>query len=510
MRHLILVLGDQLDERSTALADIDPAQDRVLMIETIGESTHAPSHKARTVLFLSAMRHFAQRLESRGCTVDYLHLGQHPHPDLGSAIAAQLEALRPQKLVCVEPGEYRVLTLITEACTRTGTPLECRIDSHFLCSIEQFRAWAGDSPRLRMETFYRRMRRATGVLMQGDEPEGGLWNYDAENRGSFGKAGPGIIAPPRGFPPDDITRQVMTDVERWLPDNPGSLEHFDWPVTRNQARAALDDFIAHRLPLFGRYQDAMWAREPYLYHARISAAMNMKLLDPRDAIDAAVKAYRAGRAPLESVEGFVRQILGWREFIRGVYWMDMPKLARANHFNHTRKLPAWYWSGQTHMNCMRESVRQTLDHGYAHHIQRLMVTGQFALLAGIAPNEVCDWYLGMYTDAVEWAELPNTAGMALFSNGGRFTTKPYVASGQYIKRMSNYCSGCRYKPEVRTGEQACPVTTLYWHFLDQHREELAKNPRAGTMLLSLKRLTDTERSAINDHATRILDGLDDL
>ncbi|MEY3200538.1 MAG: hypothetical protein RIR70_88 [Pseudomonadota bacterium] len=510
MRHLILVLGDQLDDHSAALADIDPARDRVLMIEAIQESTHAPSHKARTVLFLSAMRHFAKRLQSRALAVDYLALGTHPHTSLAAALAAQLKATRPEKLIVVEPGEYRMRESLKAACKASGTALTILPDTHFLCSLEQFRAWAGDTSRLRMETFYRRMRRATGVLMQGDEPEGGLWNYDAENRGNFGKSGPGLMVPPRGFPPDDITRHVMEEVERLLPDNPGSLAHFDWPVTRDQARAALDDFITHRLPLFGRYQDAMWSREPYLYHARISAAMNLKLLDPRDAIDAAVKAYRAGHAPLESVEGFVRQIMGWREFIRGVYWLDMPTMKTANHFGHTRKLPQWYWTGETHMNCMRETVRQVIDHGYAHHIQRLMVTGQFALLAGIAPTEVGDWYLGMYTDAVEWAELPNTAGMALFSNGGRFTTKPYVASGQYIKRMSNYCAGCRYKPEVRHGEDACPMTSLYWHFLSQHQDELAKNPRAGTMLLSFKRLSEEERRAIDTHAMGILEGLDGL
>ena len=505
-----MVLGDQLDDDSAALRDIDPAHDRVLMIEALAESTHAPSHKARTVLFLSAMRHFAQRLKARGIQVDYLALGEHDHPDLSHALSAALAHHRPQKLVCVEPGEYRVLQILRSTAAHTATPLEIRADTHFLCTLPQFKDWAGDTKRLRMENFYRRMRRATGVLMNGDEPEGGLWNYDAENRGSFGKNGPGLIAPPRDFPPDEITQKVIEDVERLLPDNPGMLSRFDWPVTRDDARAALDDFIAHRLPLFGRYQDAMWTDEPYLYHARISTAMNLKLLNPRDAIDAALAEWRAGRAPLESVEGFVRQILGWREFIRGVYWLDMPHMKTANHYHHTRDLPRWYWTGDTHMNCMRQTVGQILEHGYAHHIQRLMLTGQFALLAGIAPGQVCDWYLGMFTDAVEWVELPNTAGMALFANGGRFTTKPYVASGQYVKRMSNYCTGCRYRPEVRHGENACPVTTLYWHFLQEHQAELEKNPRAGTMLLSLKRLDDAERSNISQHAIHILQRLDDV
>lgn len=510
MRHLVLVLGDQLDERSAALADFDAAQDKVLMIEALGESRHVPSHKARSVLFLSAMRHFAQRLEGRGFPVEYLALGRHDHRDLASALADRLAAFSPARLVCVEPGEYRVRKDIEAVCAKAGVPLEIRIDTHFLCSVAQFAEWAGDTKRLRMELFYRRMRRATGILMEGDKPEGGMWNFDAENRGSFGRNGPGLVPAPRDFPPDAITRAVIEEVEKWLPGNPGSLAHFGWPVTREHARAALDDFISHRLADFGRYQDAMWSGQTYLYHSRISTALNLKLLDPRDAINAALDAYRAGRAPIESVEGFVRQILGWREFIRGVYWLDMPHMKTANHFNHRRNLPKWYWTGETQMRCMREVVGQTLQYGYAHHIQRLMVTGNFALLAGIEPAQVCDWYLGVYTDAVEWAELPNTAGMALFSNGGRFTTKPYVASGSYVNRMSDYCRGCAYRPDVRHGEEACPMSTLYWNFLDRNIEELGKNPRAATMLLSLKKLSDDERAAIRAHAAGLVERLDTL
>jgi deoxyribodipyrimidine photolyase-related protein len=303
---------------------------------------------------------------------------------------------------------------------------------------------------------------------------------------------------------------VIDAVQRHFPENPGGLGDFDWPVTREQALVALRDFLDHRLELFGRYQDAMWTAQPFLYHARISAALNLKLLDPREVADAAVTAWREGRAGLASVEGFVRQIIGWREFIRGVYWLEMPGLAEANHFEHTRDLPRWFWTGETHMACQREAITQTLRYGYAHHIQRLMVTGLFGLLAEIAPRQVAHWYLAVYVDAVEWVELPNVAGMALYANGGRFTSKPYAASGAYIQRMSNYCAGCRYDPGKKVGDDACPLTTLYWNFLDRHEEELGSSPRTALMVKNLQRLSADERAAVRNQAREVLGRLDEL
>jgi deoxyribodipyrimidine photolyase-related protein len=297
---------------------------------------------------------------------------------------------------------------------------------------------------------------------------------------------------------------VITLVRHRFPQHPGSLETFGWPVTRADALQALQDFIQHRLPTFGQYQDAMWTGMPFGWHSLLSAALNLKLLDPREVIAAAVAAWHDGAAPLPGVEGFVRQILGWREFIRGVYWLDMPGMLEANHFDHQRPLPSWYWTGDTDMNCLRETITQTLRHGYAHHIQRLMVTGNFALLAGIAPRAVHEWYLAVYVDAVEWAELPNTAGMALYANGGRFTSKPYIASGAYIQRMSNYCSGCRYDPKIKTGPRACPYTTLYWNFLDRHEPAFSRNPRTALMARNITRLTTAERGAIRAAAGNIL------
>jgi deoxyribodipyrimidine photolyase-related protein len=510
IRHLVLVLGDQLDHASAAFDGFDPARDRVLMIEAAGESTHVWSHKARTALFLSAMRHFAERLRGRGWTVDYRALGDGDGEDLLDILAARLRRYTPGKLVLVEPGEWRLERAIRALCERERVALDLRDDLHFMISRTGFADWAKKYRQPRMEFFYRMMRERHGVLMDGGEPAGGRWNFDADNRSGFGRKGPGLVPPPLRFEPDAITRGVMAEVEARFAGHPGTTAAFDWPVTREQALAALSDFVEHRLELFGHHQDAMWTGQPWLWHARLSAAMNLKLLSPREVVAAAVAAWRERGLPLQSVEGFVRQVIGWREFIRGMYWLDMPRLRNANHYGHARALPRWYWTGDTGMNCMRAAIGQTLRHGYAHHIQRLMVTGQFALLAEIAPQQVEDWYLAVYVDAVEWVELPNVAGMALYADGGRFTSKPYVASGAYIQRMSNYCDGCRYSPSARSGEAACPVTVLYWHFLDRHQAEFAANARTALMAKNLQKLAPAERTAIGERARQMLEKLDDL
>lgn len=510
-RHLIVVLGDQLDQDSAALAGLDSARDVVFMAEVSEESTKVRSNQVRTALFLSAMRHFRDHLTARGIRCEYSRLGQHDHATLNTALKDALHRHRPERLVLVEPGEWQIEQDIKAVCAEAGVNLDLRDDTHFLISRHAFASWARGYRQLRMENFYRKMRKDTGILMQPDgEPELGRWNFDSENRGSFGKAGPGHLPDLPRFEPDAITREVIADVRGHFPGHPGDLDNFNWPVTREQALVALRAFVTGRLASFGQFQDAMWRDEPWLYHSLLSAALNLKLLNPREVIHAALEAYRCGRAPIEAVEGFVRQILGWREFMRGLYWLDMPGMRAANHFEHSRKLPAWYWTGATHMRCMQAAVGQTLKYGYAHHIQRLMVTGQFALLAEVAPQEVEDWYLAVYVDAVEWVELPNVAGMALYANGGRFTSKPYIASGAYIKRMSNYCDGCRYRPAEKTGPRACPVTTLYWHFLDKHERTLLGNPRTSLMAKNVSRLDATEREAIRSQAEQILARLDEL
>ena len=511
MRHLILVLGDQLSLSSPALSGFDPQQDSVLMIEAAGEATAVWSHKARIALFLSAMRHFAAKLRDRDWPVDYVALDADGPPDFGARLVAALKRHRPQVLKVVEAGEWRMQQLVETACTEQSVILQSLDDTHFLCSRQEFAGWAKTKRELRMEFFYREMRKKHRVLMDGSEPIGGQWNFDADNRSAYPKkTGPGVIPPPAGFEPDEITREVFALVERHFADHPGSLQKFRWPVTREQALHALDVFIKTRLVQFGAYQDAMWTDTPTGWHSLLSVALNLHLLDPREVIAAAEQAYRKGKVPLEGAEGFIRQILGWREFIRGVYWLDMPAMRDANHYAHTRDLPRWFWSGDTKMACVRDSLKQTLELGYAHHIQRLMVTGNFALLAGLSPQQVCDWYLAVYVDAIEWVELPNTAGMALHACGPRFTSKPYVASGAYIQRQSNYCSGCRYDPAQRSSEAACPYTTLYWHFIAQHEKALAANPRTALMAKNLQKLSQQERAGIAKRAVQLLEDLESL
>ncbi len=505
MRNLVLILGDQLDVDGAALSGFDPQRDRALMIECSAEATHVWSHKARIVLFLSAMRHFAEILRGRGWPVSYRATDDPaPAATLSAGLIAEIGQYRPERVVVCEPGELRVRRLLEQACRDSTVPLDIRADTHFLCSSAEFAGWAGSREVLRMEFFYREMRRRHRVLLEDGTPAGGRWNFDASNRAAFPKAGPPALPQPPRFTPDGSTRAVIDLVDRHYANHPGTLEDFGWPVTREDAQTALANFIEHRLPGFGLYQDAMWTDMPFGWHSLLAAALNLKLLNPREVIARAVDAWQQGRAPLPAVEGFVRQVLGWREFIRGVYWLDMPRLLEANHFGHEQPLPDWYWTGETQMNCLRQAIGQTLRHGYAHHIQRLMVTGNFALLAGLQPRAVHEWYLAVYVDAVEWAELPNTAGMALYAYGGRFTSKPYVASGAYIARMSNYCRGCRYDPKLRSGPRACPFTVLYWNFLDHHEAEFASNPRTVLMARNVTRFSPAERRAIRQSADRIL------
>jgi len=512
-RHLLLILGDQLDKDSAVFDDMNPALDVVVMVEAVEESTHVWSHKARTTLFLSAMRHFAEQLRQRQFQVHYRSMDKENDLTLGEGLQAAIAVFKPKRVIGVEPGDLRVRALIEAACQSAETqptPIEWREDKHFLCSLPQFRQWAGASTSLRMEFFYRKMRQQYKVLMEGDQPVGGQWNFDADNRKGFGKAGPKDVPQALVFEHDSITQDVLQLVTQRFADHPGSLSNFNWPVTREQALLALEDFMANRLPSFGAHQDAMWTGLDFGWHALLSSSLNLKLLHPLEVILAAERAYHERELPLASVEGFIRQVLGWREFIRGVYFLDMPGLKEANHFGHQNPLPAWYWTGDTKMNCMRQSISQTLANGYSHHIQRLMITGMFGVTAHITPQQLCDWYLAVYVDAVEWVELPNTAGMALFANGGRFTSKPYIASGAYVKRMSNYCSGCNYQPEARTGANACPMTTLYWNFLDKHEVSFAGNPRTALMIKNLQRIAPDERQEIRERAEDMLKNLNNV
>ena len=503
VRRLLLVLGDQLNADSALFDDHDPCSDVVLMAEVAEESAHVPSSRVRTALFLSAMRHFRDRLTATGHTVRYHELGAAPAATLAGVVGHEIEALAPVEIRVVQPGDWRVRDALRLACRKRAVPLVELPDRHFFSSPGEFAAWAEGRKELRLEYFYRALRRRTGILMAGDEPVGGDWNFDADNRGSFGRAGPGLLPAPLGFVPDALTRGVLTEVAGHLPDRAGNLDRFDWPVTSAEATLALEDFIAHRLPLFGVYQDAMWQHEPWLYHSRLSAALNLKLIDPRQVIAAALDAHARGHAPIAAVEGFVRQILGWREFVRGLYWLRMPDYAGLNALGATAALPAFYWTGDTDAACLKDALRQTLDLGYAHHIQRLMVTGLYALLLGVEPRAVHEWYLAVYVDAVEWVELPNVLGMSQYADGGLLASKPYVASGRYIDRMSNYCSGCRFDPQRASGEDACPFTTLYWDFLDRHADRFRRHPRLGQQVRNRDRLAEADLAAIRVAARRL-------
>ncbi len=504
--RLFVVLGDQLDPATPAFADFDPARDVLWMAEVDEEARHVPSHRARIAIFLSAMRHFRDAQRSLGRSLIYRSLGAESETSLATALSRDLERTPYESVICVQPGEWRVEQALRQATLSAGRSLEIREDPHFLCTPRAFADWAEGRKELRLEYFYRMMRRETGLLMEGDTPAGGAWNFDSANRGSFGKQGPGMLPSPASFPPDERTREVLELVEQRFPDHPGDLSQFDWPVSRTQALVALEDFIAKRLTNFGQYQDAMWTGEPWLYHSRISASLNLHLLHPREVCEAAERAWRSGDAPIEAVEGFIRQVLGWREYVRGLYWLRMPSYLEANALDAREALPAFYWDGDTPMRCLADSIGQTLRHGYAHHIQRLMVTGLYALLLGVEPRQVHEWYLAVYVDAVEWVELPNVLGMALFADGGVMASKPYAATGKYIDRMSNYCGHCRFKPDQSTGPQACPFTTLYWDFLDRHEERFTNHPRMALQVRNLRRLSSTVRESIRARASELRQG----
>jgi deoxyribodipyrimidine photolyase-related protein len=507
MSALRILFGDQLSHDIAALQGLDPARDVVLMMEVADENTYVRHHKQKIVLVLSAMRHFAAELRGRRVVVDYVRLDDpHNTGDLTGEVQRAAERLGPDRLVVTEPGEWRVQAMIEGWEALTGRPVEARADDRFFASRARFAAWARGRRTWRMEPFYREMRREHDMLMQVAAPAGGEWNFDAENRKSL----PASVTPPdrARFEPDAMTRDVMAMVEQRFGDHFGELNDFGWAVNRHDALRALSDFIEMGLPRFGDYQDAMKAGAPFLFHSLLASALNIGLLSPREVCAAAEAAWRSGAAPLNAVEGFVRQILGWREYVRGVYWTLMPQYETRNALQASRPLPAFYWTGETPMRCLRQAVGDTSRYAYSHHIQRLMVTGNFALLAGVAPREIERWYLAVYADAFEWVEMPNTLGMAVFADDGQMASKPYAASGAYINRMSDFCSGCAYDVKQKTGEGACPFNYLYWAFLIRNRDRLASNPRLAMPYRTLAAWPSERQAAIVAEAEEFLGGLE--
>ena len=500
---LVLVTADQLSHGLSALAGLEQASTVVLMVEVTEETDYVLHHRKKIAFLFSAMRHHAEDLRRVGWRVDYVRLDAPDNTgSFGGEVARAVERYLPRRVRITHPGEWRVLDMARSWEERFGIPVEIPEDDRFLCPAPDFRAWAEGRKVFRMEHFYRVMRRKTDLLMEGDQPAGGRWNFDADNRKP---AGADLFMPrPLRIEPDQVTREVLDMVAERFPDRFGDLEPFSFPVTRVDALRALDNFIETALPRFGDYQDAMLSDEPFLYHSLLSPCLNAGLLDPLEICRAAEAAYRSGDAPINAVEGFIRQIIGWREYVRGIYWLKMPDYARENALDANRPLPWFYWSGETRMACVSACVRQTREEAYAHHIQRLMVTGNFALLAGVAPSELHEWYLAVYADAFEWVELPNTLGMSQFADGGLLGSKPYAASGNYIHKMSDYCGSCAYDVTEKTGETACPFNPLYWDFLIRNRERLKDNPRLAQPYRTWERMSEDRRRDTLAAARRVL------
>lgn len=495
MTRLRFILGDQLSLSISSLDGADPENDIIFMCEVIDEATYVKHHKKKIAFIFSAMRHFAKSLRSQGFTVDYVTLDDAKNT--GSFLSECQRAVTTHtisELIITEPGEYRVFKLLEELTTWDTCTIEIRPDTRFMCSINDFKAWAANRSSLIMEYFYREMRKKYQILMDGDSPEGGKWNYDKENR-KIPKKSLSIPAPYH-HPPDDITIEVIQLVQDRFSDHFGDIRPFHLAVTREQACDALALFIEERLPFFGDYQDAMIEGEPWMYHAHIGAYLNCGLLLPKECIDAAEASYHHGHAPLNAVEGFIRQIMGWREYVRGIYWLKMPGYASENFFEAKRPLPDFFWTADTSMNCLKQCVKETKAHAYAHHIQRLMILGNFALLSGIDPKWVNDWFLVVYADAYEWVELPNVTGMTLFADGGILASKPYAAGGSYINKMSDYCKNCRYSVSKKHGDDACPFNYLYWDFLARNRHVLEKNHRVGMMYNTYDRFSEEKKVMI--------------
>ncbi|MEM8653961.1 MAG: cryptochrome/photolyase family protein [Pseudomonadota bacterium] len=500
MSRLILVLGDQLTEGVAALKAADKDNDVVVMAEVAEEGSYVPHHPKKIALILAAMRKFAARLREDGWTVAYSELDDTENSQsICGELLRRAEQHGASEVVATRPGEFRLIEAL-ENCPLKVTLLE---DDRFIASHAEFEAWAEGRKALRMEYFYREMRRKTGLLMEGDKPAGDKWNYDHDNR----KPAPDDVAfsGPMQFTPDETVEAVLDLVERRFGNHFGDVRPFWFATDQGQARRALAHFVTYALPRFGDFQDAMLADNRFLYHALVSPYINIGLLDPLEVCQAVEDAWKEGHAPINAAEGFIRQIIGWREYVRGIYFLEGPDYPRRNGLNHQRKLPEFYWGGETRMRCVSKAVEQTGAEAYAHHIQRLMVTGNFALLAGLDPAEVSEWYLAVYADAFEWVEAPNVVGMSLFADGGVIASKPYVSSGAYINRMSDYCKGCHYKVSVKTGEGACPFNLLYWHFLDRHRDRFSNNARMGNMYRTWDRMDEDRRATVLREAEDFLD-----
>lgn len=502
VEKLILILGDQLTEDISSLRELDPGKDVIIMAEVLGEASYVAHHPKKIILIFSAMRSFSDKLRSLGYRVEYSFFDDPQNTQsLSGELIRRAEQFKCSKITVTQPNEWRVI----EDLSNVPLTVEFKEDNRFISRISEFNNWAEGRKQLRMEYFYRDMRRKTGLLMDGEKPVGGKWNYDQENR----KPAPDSVlhTGPKCFSNTEHTKSVINLVSERFSENFGNIANFNFATTQSQAEEALDHFIEKALPDFGAYQDAMMMDQPFLFHAIISPYLNIGLLKPLDVCKKAEKAFLDGRAPLNSVEGFIRQIIGWREYIRGIYFLQGPNYTQNNYLDHNRPLPSLYWGQKSGLNCLDQCVKQTEEFSYAHHIQRLMVTGNFALLTGVSPYEVHKWYLSVYIDAFEWVEAPNTIGMSQFADGGVVASKPYVSSGAYINKMSNYCKSCKFKVAEKVGKDACPFNALYWHFLSRNRDKFQGNPRMAQMYRTWDRMNEDHKNNVIKSADEFLNGL---
>jgi len=509
-KTLRLILGDQLNEKHSWFQN---ANENIVyaFMEVASETDYVTHHIQKVLCFFAAMRSFAEQLKADGHKVIYFKLNDSKNQQTFEGNLNQLIAeFEFSKFEYQEPDEFRLDTQLKDFCKTLSIPCEMVSSEHFMSERSFLGEFFKGKKTFLMESFYRQMRKNHQILMEGSNPTGGKWNFDADNRKKI-PANHKVSAPL-------LFSNDLSEIEKELQEanvkTIGTVDakHVLWPINRSQSLQLLDFFVEECLPFFGTFQDAMQQNQWSIYHSRLSFSMNTKLISPREVIDAAIATYekQATTISLNQLEGFVRQILGWREYMRGIYWNQMPNYATLNFFEHTNKLPDWFWTGKTKMNCLSQAITQSLDYAYAHHIQRLMITGNFALLAGIHPDEVDRWYLGIYIDAIEWVEITNTRGMSQFADGGIVGTKPYVSSASYIDKMSNYCGSCHYKKEVKTGEKACPFNSLYWNFYDQHEEKLGTNPRIGMMYNVWRKMDASQKTAILNQAEIYLNQINEL
>ncbi len=504
--NLSVIFYDQLSIGISSLKNINKKEDYILICENENDFTDVKHHKKKIALIISAMRHFKEQLEGKGFNVIYKKIDdkKNTHSYLN-----EIKLIKKKYVINIvnitKPSSYTLYNEVKTWSKVLGCPINILPDNRFIVTEDEFRLWAGDKKELRMEFFYRELRKKFKILMDNDKPVGGKWNYDSENRK--------VIKNNTSFPKikeikhDQITKDVLKLVNEKFSSHFGDLHPFNFAVTRNQALGILRVFIKERLYNFGDFQDAMLEGEPLLFHSHISFYLNLGLLTPLECIRLVEDEYYNNSAPLNSVEGFIRQILGWREFVRGIYWLKMPGYEKLNFLNATRKMPSFFWNNNTNMNCLYNCIKETKENAYAHHIQRLMVLGNFFLISGINPKDVNEWYHIVYADAYQWVELPNVSGMILFADGGYLSSKPYAASGSYINKMSNYCKNCHYDYRKKEGEEACPFNYLYWNFLIKNKRTLDSNHRMRMIYSTLSKMDNKKIKTIKHDSKLFLERL---